>query len=85
MNSDTNSIPQLLENAVSSSASRRNELASDIMKIFLSNQGKYRRMTILSRIKYYFGSADYKSDFDYNFQDIAKKSYEMADSMLSAE
>ena len=85
MNSDTKTTPQLLENAVSGSALRRQELATEIMKIFLSNQGKYRRMTIMSKINYFLGNKDYKVDFDYNFDDIAKKSYEMADAMLNAE
>jgi len=74
---------------VSSSASRRQELATEAMKVFLANQGQYRKMTPLSRFKYWLGGKgwcnDWKADFDYNFSDIAKKSFMLADEMLKAE
>ena len=46
-------------------------------------------MTPLSRLKYWLGGkgwcSDWKADFDYNLQDIAKKSFILADEMLKAE
>jgi hypothetical protein len=74
---------------VSSTATRRQELATEAMKLFLANQGRYRKMTPLSRLKYWLGGkgwcSDWKADFEYNLQDIAKKSFILADEMLKAE
>lgn len=69
--------------------SKREQLAIEAMKILLSNQGRIRRMSPISRIKFWLGGngwqKDWRAFYDYNFEDTAKKSYMMADEMLKAE
>ncbi len=69
----------------SRSAFNRQELAMEIMKVMLANQGRYRRMTLLSKLKFALGMNGWKANFDYNFNDTAKKSFMMADEMLKAD
>lgn len=69
-----------------SNFSKREQLAIEAMKILLSNQGKVRRMTILSRFLFFIGLRNgWHAFYDYNFQDTAKKSYIIADEMIKAE
>lgn len=62
----------------------RQELAFEIIKILLANQGKYRRMTLINKLKYYLGMKDFKAEFDYNFDDIVKNAFIVADLILLA-
>ena len=59
----------------------RDKIALEVMKIFLNHQGQ-RRRTLWSRFTFWLGLNNWTQNFDYNFEDIAKKSYEMADSMI---
>lgn len=61
----------------------RDLVALEVMKIFIDHQGE-KRISIFSRISFFFGLEKWKKNFDYNFQNIAEKSYEMADYMLKA-
>lgn len=72
---------------VSSSATLRDFYAAEILKAFLAAQCK-RRMTPLSRLKWWIGgkgwASDWKADYDYNFKNAAEKAFECADIMLKA-
>ena len=61
----------------------RDLVALEAMKIFMDHQGE-KRVSIISRISFWLGLEKWKHNFDYNFQNIAEKSYEMADYMLKA-
>lgn len=62
---------------------KRQELAIEVMKIFLLSTARHRRMTLINRIKFYLGRKDYKAAFDYDMNDVLVKSFFMADAILS--
>lgn len=61
----------------------RNDIAVEAMKIFLHNQAKYRRITLLNRIKSWL-DMPFKAAIDINTGEIVKTSYNIADAMLEA-
>lgn len=73
---------------VSSSVTTRDYFAAEVMKTFLANQGQYRKMTPLSRLKWWLGGNgwcnDWKAEYDYNMEQIAKQSFLCADMMMKA-
>lgn len=88
-----NSNSNLTENSalqqanVSSSATLRDYYATEILKALLAAQSK-RRMTPLSRLKWWLGgkkwASSWKAEYDYNFNQAAEKAFECADIMLKA-
>ena len=72
---------KVLELSSCSTIFDRDLVALEVMKIFIGHQGE-KRVSIVSRISFWLGLEKWKHNFDYNFQNIAEKSYEMADYML---
>lgn len=72
---------------VSSSATLRDFYAAEILKALLAAQS-HRRMTPLSRLKWWLGGKGWcntwKADYDYNFKNAAEKAFECADIILEA-
>lgn len=69
---------------VSNSVVNRDVFAIEAMKVFMTHQGT-KRITPFNRIKIWLGINGWKQEFHYNFNDIAKKSYEMADEMVKSQ
>lgn len=65
-------------------ATLREYYAIEILKTFLADQGRNPQMTLWHRIKCWFGKGGWRKNYQYNFEDCAKKSFEMADYMLKA-
>lgn len=62
----------------------RQQVALEAMKIFMNNQA-VSLISPLDKLKIWFGFGGWKQEVNYNFQDIAEKSFQMADAMLKAE
>lgn len=73
----------LSDNCISDNA-YRDLLAKDIIKIHVNHQVKRRRMSLLSRIKWWLNIDGWQADYDLNAKDIIKKSYEFADIAIKA-
>jgi len=61
--------------------SLRDYFAAKAMQSFIQNQG-IRRMTVVNKIKFFFGLNTWRAEFDYNMNNISKVSFDMADEML---
>lgn len=61
----------------------RDHYAAKAMSALVEKQGM-PRMTPLNRLKFWIGRDDWKATHDYNFEDAAKKSFEVADIILKA-
>ena len=59
----------------------RDSFALEAMKIFTQAQVR-PQMTIINRIKFWFGSENFKCTHTYNFDVIARSAYEIADHMM---
>lgn len=72
----------------SSGVSLRDFYAVTVLGSLMSNQGSRVRMTPLSRLKYWLGGkgwcSDWRADYDYNAEQIAEKTFEIADQVLKA-
>ena len=62
----------------------RNVFAIEAMKVFMAHQGT-KVITPFNRLLIWLGRNGWKQELKYDFNDIAKKSYEMADAMCKAE
>ena len=62
----------------------RDNFAIEAMKVLLSHQGT-RVSTPLNKIKIWLGFKIFRQKLDYNFNNIAKNSYTMADAMCEAK
>jgi hypothetical protein len=75
-----------LINVNNNTISKRDYFAAEAMKVFLSNQARHRRMTPLSRLKWWLGGkgrcSDWKADYDINISNLVDYSYQVADEMM---
>ena len=62
---------------------KREKIALELAKSFTINQGKHR-MSIKSRIKHFLGMKGWRIDLDYNYENISKESFKMADIFMKA-
>ena len=69
---------------VSNNVVNRDVFAIEAMKVFMTHQGT-KRITPLNRIKIWLGINGWEQEFNYNFEDIAQKSFEMANEMVKAQ
>lgn len=62
----------------------RDIFALEAMKVFMTHQSD-KTSSIWNTIKIKLRLNGWKQDINYNFTDIAEKSYEMADAMIKAK
>lgn len=60
---------------------KRDQIATAVMQSFMLKQGK-PMMTLKSRILFFLGLNGWTRTYNYGFEDIAIKSYQLADEML---
>lgn len=60
----------------------RDFYASEAMKGFIEIGGKYRRMKLIDRLKWWITGNSYKANFDYDFNNISLRAFELADQMI---
>ena len=84
MENQKNEERKVLELTSCISSVDRDNFALAAMQVFLNHQGT-PTATPINRIRMWLGFRKWKQNFDYNFEQIAQRSYEMADYMLKAK
>lgn len=60
---------------------KREKVALELAKSFTVNQGKIR-MSLLSKLMFYFNIDGWRQDLDYNYSNISEEAFKMADIFL---